>query len=87
MDYAFALQHLATIAAMRGQAERACRLLGASNALYERFSMPRDHTEQVLFGRTMSTLQAALSAPKLDLHLREGASLPLTQAVSEALSE
>ena len=81
-----ALQHLGTVAALRGEYVRAARLQGASNELYRQFGLTREFTERTLYERTIADIVAALGEAALDEHLAAGAALPLDEAVSEALS-
>jgi predicted ATPase/DNA-binding XRE family transcriptional regulator len=80
-----ALQHLGSVAARRGAFERAARLLGASNARYREFGIPREFTEQSLYERSIEEIRAALGEERLVVHLNAGAALPVERAVDEAL--
>jgi tetratricopeptide (TPR) repeat protein len=81
-----ALQHLGSVAAHRGDCIRAARLLGASNELYRDFGLAREFTERSLYDRTIENIRSTLGAAALERHLAAGTSLPLDDAVSEALS-
>ncbi len=81
-----ALQHLGTVAASRGDYERAARLTGASNRLYADFGLEREFTEQSLYDRTLAAIRAAIGEEAVLRHLEAGAVLPLEQAMDEALA-
>ena len=81
-----ALQHVGSAAALRGDAVRAARLLGASNRLYDDFRLAREFTEQSLYDRTLERIRHAAGEEALQRHLRDGSSLPFEHAVDEALA-
>jgi len=81
-----ALEHLGSVATRNGDVARGARLLGAANQFYAESGMPRQFTEQSLYESTVAELERSLGAAGLALHLGEGASLSLEQAIAEALA-
>lgn len=80
-----ALQHLGSVAARRGDYERAARLAAASNRLYAEFGLAREFTEQSLYDRTLGEIRAALGAAALATLLDEDSVPPLDDVVAYAL--
>lgn len=85
MHLAVAIQHLGAIAAHCGDAARAARLIGFTDAAYERLENSREPTEAQEYERAMSVLGERLAASELLVNLRAGALLTNDGAVSEAL--
>lgn len=81
---AFALQHLAAIAAMQGDATRAARLLGFVDARIAELEHQREHTEEQEHRRVMSALGNTLRDGDLEKLILEGRTLSEDQAVAEA---
>jgi predicted ATPase/DNA-binding XRE family transcriptional regulator len=79
------LQHLGSVAAHRGAFERAARLLGASDARYREYGIPREFTERSLYDRSIEAIRGALGEERLLVHLSEGAAWPVERAIDEAL--
>ena len=79
------LQHLGSVAALRGSYVRAARLAGASNGLYRTFGLEREFTEQSLYDGTLAHISAAIGMTSTQQHLDAGAALPIEAAIAEAL--
>lgn len=82
---AIAAGHLAQIAAVEGDYERAARLVGFVDAEYSRLNAVREMTEQVGYDATMELLRA-LPAERLAALRDEGAQLHEATAVELALA-
>ena len=82
---ACSVQHLAAIATLRGEHDRAAMLLGFTNAIFGA-SIPRESTEQREYDSTIEALKHALGEPRVNELLRRGAATPQEQAVAEALT-
>jgi predicted ATPase len=85
-DVGAVVQHLAAVAALRGEATRAARLLGYSNAYYERVGCLRDATDQIGFDILMRSLREQLREDDIAALAAQGAQLSRDAAVAEALS-
>lgn len=83
---ACSIQHLATIAAMRGDHRRSALLLGFTNTILRSSSLPREKTEQMEYDRTMSAIESALGQAQAAELLKRGEAMTQDQAASEALS-
>jgi predicted ATPase/DNA-binding SARP family transcriptional activator len=84
MIAAAAFQHLAGIAAARGDAERATRLLGASDA--RRSEAPaRLFTEQTSYDRTSSKIRESLAEDRVNRLMREGYAWAVDHAIEQAM--
>jgi tetratricopeptide (TPR) repeat protein len=90
---AWALQHLAAIAALRasddsvdrvGDLRSAARLLGFVDARFAQLESPRQYTEQQEYDKILPVLRDALGAD-LDALIREGEQWSEDHAVAEAL--
>jgi predicted ATPase len=79
------LQHLATIAAMRGAPSRAARVLGYVNAWYERIGSLRDSTDQRCYDVLMASLRDQLMDDEIVSLLARGAGFAEDDAVDAAL--
>jgi hypothetical protein len=96
IDVAFALQHLAGVAALREPAEpeslrRAATLLGFVDARLTALSVDREHTEQSLYDKTRAALLrgvegAGAAGGARDEPARAGAALDQEAAVALALT-
>jgi predicted ATPase len=86
MNAMCALQHLGTVHARRGDAAGAARLLGMAGRLYDEFGLAREFTEQSLYDQTLAFLRRIFKDAELQEHMREGALLPLGDALDEALA-
>jgi predicted ATPase len=84
-DSAVALQHLAVLAGLRGDARRGAQLLGYVDAQYAALGLQREPTEQWGHDKLMAALRAALSADEIATLGAEGAAWSEDQAVQEAL--
>jgi hypothetical protein len=83
MIAAAALQHIAGIAVACGDAERAARLLGASDA--RRAGAPRRlFTEQACYDQTSSRVREYLSEERVAFLMREGGGCTFDVAISLA---
>lgn len=78
-------QHLAAIAAMRGDHRRAAVLLGFTNTIFTP-SIPRELTEQREYDRTISAIESALGAAEAAELLKRGEGMSQEQAIGEALT-
>jgi predicted ATPase len=86
MDAAIAIQHLATVAALRGDAGRAARLRGYVDAWYADEGCERDLTERRTYEILLAALRERLAGSEIDALAGEGARLSEEQAVLEALA-
>jgi predicted ATPase/class 3 adenylate cyclase len=85
MHLAVAIQHLGAIAAHCGDPARAARLIGFTDAAYQRLENAREPTEAQEYERTMALLGERLSAGEVLSNVSAGALLTNEGAVSEAL--
>lgn len=83
----FALQHLAALQALRGNAARAATLLGFVDRRFAELQHQREHTEQQEYQRAAAALQAKLPEAELRHCIAEGERLTDERAVSEALAD
>jgi predicted ATPase len=81
-----AIQHLATVAALRGDVRRATRLLGYVGAWYHSEGYERGPTERRTYEILTTALRERLSGAELEALAAEGASLTEDQAADEALA-
>lgn len=81
---AFAVQHLAAIAALRGEAVRAAQLLGFSDAHLAELGYHREHTEQQEYSRVAAALRERLGEDEMQRLMAEGRSWAADRAVAEA---
>ncbi|HKE36206.1 MAG TPA: hypothetical protein VKB39_02155, partial [Candidatus Baltobacteraceae bacterium] len=82
---AVALQHLAVLAGLGGDARRGAQLLGYMNAQYTALGVQREPTEQWGYDKLMAALREALSADEIATLGAEGAAWSEDPAVEEAL--
>jgi predicted ATPase/DNA-binding winged helix-turn-helix (wHTH) protein len=80
------LEHLALGHALAGDAERAARLLGFTQAYYDLHRQTREHLEQAGYERLLACLERALPHSQLQLLLVQGAALTTDQADAASLS-
>ena len=66
LSLAFALQHLALLAALGGDAQRAAQLLGYVDAQCDRLGTKRGATDQWVYGKLLATLRDTLSEGEID---------------------
>ena len=86
MRVAIALQHLALLAGLGGDARRAAQLLGYVDARYEQVGTKRESTERWGYDRLLTALRDALSDDEIKNLTAEGAQLSENQAVAEAMA-
>jgi tetratricopeptide (TPR) repeat protein len=85
LQFATALQHLATIAALRGEAKAAARLRGFVDAAYRALGYKRELTERWGNDKLMGSLSERLSEAEIEKLAADGAAWSEDQAVEEAL--
>lgn len=83
---AIAIQHLATISALDGNARCGARLRGYADAWYRREEITREPTEQRIDEILMTALRGQLSDAELDAVAAEGSLISEDRAVAEALA-
>ena len=83
---AWALGHLAELAAETGDVERAARLLGRTDAAYRETGSAREPTEQRGYDRALELIAAALPQTRRDALMAEGAAMGPDAAVAEAFA-
>jgi predicted ATPase len=86
MDAAIATQHLATVAALRGDAGCGARLRGYVDAWYANEGCERDLTERRTYEILMAALRERLNGAEIEALATEGAQLSEEQAVLEAFA-
>ena len=80
------IQHLATVAALRGLPHTAARLLGFVNAKMSERQRTRSHFHCAGHDILVASLRKQLSADAIEKLVAEGAALDLDRAVDEALN-
>jgi hypothetical protein len=80
------IQHLATVAALRGRPRTAARLLGFVNAKMSELQRIRTHFHRAGHDILVTSLRKQLSADAIEKLVAEGAALDLDRAADEALS-
>jgi len=80
------IQHLATVAALRGRPHTAARLLGFVNAKMSELQRIRTHFHCAGHDILVASLRKQLSAEAIEKLVTEGAALDLDRAVDEALN-
>ncbi|MBV8068135.1 MAG: hypothetical protein JO113_09155, partial [Candidatus Eremiobacteraeota bacterium] len=83
---AIAIQHLATVAALRNDPHRGARLRGYVDAWYRNQGYEREFTEQRTYEILMTALHEKLTAAELGALTAEGSQLSEDQAIAEALA-
>ena len=81
------LAGLAGIAGVEGQPERAARLFGAAQALYERIGRAVDRSDRAGYDPNISGVRAQLNDEALAAAWAEGRSMTLEQAIAYALGK
>ncbi len=81
---AIALQHFASLAAVRGQTHNAARLLGYVNAQYAALGSEREYTEKWSYDRLVAKLREQLSDDEREKLGAEGGAWSEDQAIEEA---
>lgn len=82
---AWGLTRMGCLAAMDGEAERASRLFGAAAALREAMGAPVPPVERPEIERAVAAARAALGETAFAIALREGARMPMDEAIESAL--
>ncbi len=82
----WAIAHLATVAALRGDTDRAVRLMGYVDAWYLAEGEAREYTEQRAYDILVGALQQRLNAADIERLAAEGALLNRDTAVDMALA-
>jgi predicted ATPase len=82
---AIALQHLALLSVLGGDARRGAQLLGHVDAQYTALGLQRGPTEQWGYDKLMTALRETLSADEIAQLAAQGAAWSEDQAVEEAL--
>ncbi|HLY02015.1 MAG TPA: helix-turn-helix domain-containing protein [Candidatus Cybelea sp.] len=86
MNVAIATQHLATVAALRGDARCGARLRGYVDAWYSAEGCERDVTERRTYDILMNALRERLAGDEIEALAAEGALLSEEQAVLAAFA-
>jgi predicted ATPase len=86
MAVAWALGHLAELAAETGDVERAALLLGRADDAYRETGSAREPTEQRGYDRALELIRASLPPTRIDALMAEGAAMGPDAAVAEALA-
>ncbi|HEY1882876.1 MAG TPA: helix-turn-helix domain-containing protein [Candidatus Cybelea sp.] len=86
MDAAIATQHLAAVAALRGESRRGARLRGYVDAWYRSEGCERDLTERRTYEILVAALRERLAEDEIEAFAAEGAALSEEQAAREALA-
>jgi hypothetical protein len=86
LSRAFAIQHLATVAALRGDARSAARLVGYVDACLAGEGVAREPTELRTFDILRSSLSERLAAAEQDALIAAGRKLSEREAIELALS-
>jgi predicted ATPase/class 3 adenylate cyclase len=82
-----AIEHLALVAAVRGDFSRAARLEGYADAAFLRQGFEREFTETTTYNRLTALLRAGLSRDELARLTAEGAALTPETAIALALDD
>jgi predicted ATPase/transcriptional regulator with XRE-family HTH domain len=85
LSIAIALQHLALLAALGGDARRGAQLLGYVDAQYTALGLQREPTERWGYEKLITALRETLSADEIAALAADGAAWSEDQAVEEAL--
>ncbi|MGB6601841.1 MAG: tetratricopeptide repeat protein [Candidatus Cybelea sp.] len=85
LQLAVAIQHLALLAALGGDAQLAARLLGYVDVGYDQLGMKREPTEQWGYDKLLTALRKTLSDDEIKRFAAEGAAWSEDQAVEKAL--
>jgi predicted ATPase len=86
LSIAIALQHLALLAGLGGDARRAAQLLGYVDAQYTVLGMQRESTEQWGYDKLTAALRETLSENEIAQLAAEGAAWSEDRAVAQALA-
>lgn len=82
---AYLLESIGGLLSLQGRAERAIRLAGAAAALRERLLTPLSAAEQSQLDQALAPAQQALGTDAASAAMEAGRSLPLDEAINEAL--
>ena len=82
----FAMQHLATVAALSGDVRRGARLRGSVDASCRDMGIEREVTEQRTYDILMTALREKLTDAEIESLAVERAQLEEDQAVAEAMA-
>jgi ATP/maltotriose-dependent transcriptional regulator MalT len=85
LQAAVAVQHIALVALLRGQAQVAATLNGFVEIQYKELLYEREPTERWGHDKLMSTLRTQLSIAEIDTFAAEGAGWSEDRAIEEAL--
>jgi hypothetical protein len=80
------IQHLATVAALRGETRAAARLCGYCDMMFEREGMARGYTEARTYAILRAALLAGASVEEVAHGTAEGAALTADQAIEIAFA-
>jgi predicted ATPase/class 3 adenylate cyclase len=86
LQAAIAMQHLATVAALSGDAHRGARLRGYVDAAYHNMGIELLVTERRMYDILMTALREKLTDAEIESLAAEGAQLSEDQAVAEAMA-
>ena len=86
MSAAWAMEHLALIAAETGDPARAARLLGYTDAAYRETGSARAPTEQSGYNRAFELIRAALPEGRIRELMADGVALEHVDAATEAMA-
>jgi predicted ATPase len=86
MTGAWAIGHLAQLAAETGDVERAVLLLGNADAAYRETGSAREPTEQRGYDRALELIRATLPEDRIVALLAEGAAMGADAAAAEAMA-
>jgi hypothetical protein len=86
-DIADCLVGLAGVASAWGQAARAVRLCGATEALLERIGVVLERAERTAHDRTIAAARSQLDAATFAALWAEGRAMPLEQTITYALGD
>lgn len=83
VHFGYAINGLATVAALSGDARRGARLRGYVHALFRREGLDPGRTEQFISNRLKSALRKSLSSAEIESLAAQGANLSEEQALAE----
>jgi tetratricopeptide (TPR) repeat protein len=82
---AYGLEGLAELAAARAESDRAARLLGKADALFDELGIVLQEDDRDTYERTVVTLRAQLGAEAFEAARTAGATVELERAIEQAL--
>jgi non-specific serine/threonine protein kinase len=83
--FAIALQHVALVGALSGQALNAARLIGYVNLQFEQLGYRREYIEQWSYEKLVAALRGQMGDPEIETLAAEGAQWSEERATEEAL--